>query len=226
MPTPAKYKAPFYPDSYYHIIFKSIDGVALFRTEENFNYFLQKFSLYLHVVCDCLAYCLLSNHVHFVVHVKTKEALLDSILSITKENRTVSMSRFLDEPEKVDNVDALIERQINSFMVAYTNAINNIYNRKGGLFQSPFRRAEIKEESHLQQAIIYTHANAQKHGIIKDFKEYKHSSYWEVIHSVSTYVNADKVLQFLGGMDKFIEQHQMQVDNFYSKGWPSSKLGD
>jgi putative transposase len=226
MPTPSRYKSPFYPDSYYHIIFKCIDGLLLFQTTENHHYFLQKLSLYLNAVCDCLAYCLLNNHVHCIVHVKRKESLLNSIRTIVEENRTISMNRFLNEPEKEEHIDMLIERQINSFMVGYTNAINKVYNRKGNLFQSPFRRAEIKEESHLQQAIIYTHANAQKHGIIKDFKEYKHSSYWEVIHEVSTIVNVGKVLQFFGGKDKFIEQHRMQVDYFYNKGWPASKLGD
>jgi putative transposase len=226
MPTPVRYKAPFYAGSHYHIIFRSIDGLKLFEVEENHHLFLQRFSRYMFCICDCLAYCLLNNHVHFIIQIKPQDILIRSISAIQKDERTVSMNRFLIEPETENNTDILIERQVNSFMVAYTNAYNLSYIRKGSLFQSPFRRTEIKEESHLQQAIIYTHANAQKHGIIKDYKAYKYSSYWEIVQANSVYVNVSKVLAFFGGRDKFIDLHQIQIDHFYNKGWPVSKLGD
>ncbi len=71
MPTPVQFKAPFYPDCYYHVVFKSVDGVILFATEENHSFFLQKFSLYFQPVSTSLAYCLLDNHVHFIIHTKT-----------------------------------------------------------------------------------------------------------------------------------------------------------
>ena len=76
----------------------------------------------------------------------------------------------------------------------------------------------------MQQAIIYIHANAQKHGLIKDFKDYKYSSYWEIINDITSNVQVNDVLQFFGGKDQFIRTHQLQVDHFYNKGWPSSKL--
>ena len=51
----------------------------------------------------------------------------------------------------------------------------------GGLFQSPFKRSLINGDDHLQQAIIYVHANAKKYGLIKDFRMYAHSSYHEIL---------------------------------------------
>jgi putative transposase len=99
-----------------------------------------------------------------------------------------------------------------------------MFSRNGTLFQSPFRRVEIKEDAHLQQAIIYVHANAQKHGLIKDFKDYQCSSYWEIMYNNSMNVQVDKVLQFFGNKECFKSIHQQQVDHYYNKGWPSSKL--
>ena len=74
-------------------------------------------------------------------------------------------------------------------MTSYANLIKHAYDRKGGLFQSPFRRSLISDEIHLQQAIIYTHANAQKHGIIKDFRDYPYTSYHEIVAGYSGNVN-------------------------------------
>jgi putative transposase len=224
MPTPVQFKAPFYPQGYYHIVFRSVDGVMLFKTEENHDFFLKKYSFYLNPFCTCLAYCLLDSHVHFVIRVKPEASLINSILAISEETRTVSMKKLLDEPNRKELIDEIFERQANRFMTSYANAFNKRFSRKGSLFQSPFRRVEIKEEAHLQQAIIYTHANAQKHGLLADFKDYKYSSYWDILYNTSTYVNVDEVFHFFGGKDQFINIHQSQVDHFYNKGWPSSKL--
>jgi putative transposase len=224
MPTSIQFKAPFYPGGYYHIVFKSNDGVLLFATEENRSFFLQKFSLYFHSVSDCLAYCLLDNHVHFIIHLRTGPSLQNCISSIVEEARTVSMKRFLIDPNNVNIIEEVVERQVNSFMASYANAYNKTRSRKGSLFQSPFRRVAIKEESHLQQAIIYVHANAQKHGLIRDFKDYKYSSYWEIIKENPLNVLVEDVLKFFGGKELYIRTHQEQVDHYYNKGWPSSKL--
>jgi putative transposase len=224
MPTPVQFKAPFLPQCHYHIVFKSVDGVKLFKTEENHDFFLKKFSLYLNPFCACLAYCLLDNHVHFVVQVKAITCLRESILAIPEEMRTESMKKSFDKSFGKEIVDEILERQVNRFMTSYANAFNKKFSRKGSLFQSPFRRIEIKEEAHLQQAIIYVHANAQKHGLVADFKDYKYSSYWEILYHTSAYVQVDEVLQFFGGKDQYINTHQSQIDHFYKNGGPSSKL--
>jgi putative transposase len=114
----------------------------------------------------------------------------------------------------------MIERQVNSFLVSYANYLNNKYNRKGGLFQKPFKRIQICDDGHLQQAIIYSNANAQKHQLVNDFREYPYSSFNAVINYDYYFVDGKNV----GGIEKFIKIHEAQVEYFYGKGWPSSKL--
>jgi hypothetical protein len=224
MPTPAQFKAPFYPQKYYHVIFRSVDDVLLFKTLDNRVFFLNRFSNYLHPVCNCLAYCLLNNHAHFIIQVKSRVSLKAAILSTSEEFRTFSMKKFLEKPVKDEMVGEMLERQVNRFMVSYANAFNKMFSRKGTLFQSPFRRVEIKEDAHLQQAIIYVHANAQKHGLIKDFKDHQYSSYWEIMNDNSVNVQVNEVLQFFGNKERFKTIHQQQVDHYYDREWPSSKL--
>jgi hypothetical protein len=159
-----------------------------------------------------------------VVQVKEPGLLHQSIIAIPDEARTVSMKKFLLNPGNDQLVDDLIERQVNRFMVSYTNSYNKVYKRKGGLFQSPFRRSVITDENHLQRAIIYVHSNAQKHGLINDYRRYAYSSYHEILSGRYLFVDGCSVLHFFGGIKNFIEQHQFHIDHYYANQWPIFKI--
>ncbi len=118
----------------------------------------------------------------------------------------------------------MLERQMNSFLVSYANYYNQRYQRKGGLFQKPFRRIEILDDAYLQQAIIYTNANAQKHNIINDFSKYPYCSYQEILQGSGTGIAQKEIINFFGSKEKFETLHKAQVEYYYQKGWPSSKL--
>jgi putative transposase len=223
MPTRSAFKAPFFCGQFYHLVFKSIDGLLLFRNDRNRLFFLEKFSLYTRNILICFSWCQLDNHVHFVIRILSLPDLQKLILQVPDVNKTIAMRKFLMEPLNDLVVNELIERQINRFMVSYTNAFNIRFNRTGSLFQS-FRRSVINNEAHLQQAIIYVHANAQKHGLIEDYQLYPHSSFDGILKSKQSFVDAEAVLNFFGGKTKFIEQHRQQVAHYYTNRWPDSVI--
>ncbi|MEO6540661.1 MAG: hypothetical protein ABIN74_06720 [Ferruginibacter sp.] len=134
------------------------------------------------------------------------------------------MILFLADSKNDVLFDEMIERQMNSFLVSYANYCNNKRNRKGGIFQKPFKRIRIDDDAHLQQAIIYTNANAQKHHLVTDFKKYPHSSYTGTITGNNIFIKVKNVLDFFGGLDNFINIHKNQIDYYYLRDWPSSKL--
>ncbi|MEP6726634.1 MAG: hypothetical protein ABJC98_12485 [Bacteroidota bacterium] len=224
MPTPAAYKAPFYANQYYHLLFKSNDGLFLFRNDKDRICFLEKFSQFTQSIFNHQAYCMLDNHVHFIISVKDNSLLQQAIAGMNDGKKTVAMKRFLSEPANELFTGGLIERQINSFMVSYANIYNKTYRRNGGLFQSPFRRSTINGDAHLQQAIIYVHANAQKHGLIKDYRDYPYSSYNEMLSGKSLFVDVSGIINFFGGNKKFIELHEQQVAYYYANNWPNSRI--
>lgn len=106
------------------------------------------------------------------------------------------MNSFLAESENDMLLDAMLERQMNSFLVSYANYYNNRNSRQGGLFQKPFKRIQIFDDAHLQHAIIYANANAQKHNLIKDFSLYTYSSYMDTLRSDDTWVACKDVIVF------------------------------
>lgn len=195
--------------------FRSVDGLKLFFSENDRQFYLRQFAEYFGPVLDCFAFNLLDNHSHFVVRVKDVESLHQAISLVPKQFRTRPMQIFADDPSDNTIIRVMLERQVNSFMASYAKGTNKVYSRKGGLFQSPFRRSFIASDSHLQQAIIYTHANTQKHGIVKDFKDYPYTSYHEILAGRSKNVKADFVLSVFGGREVFIQVHERQAEHYY-----------
>jgi putative transposase len=222
MPTPAEFKAPFYPERFYHIVCKSVDGIFLFREHVDYHVFLQRFQQFTVSVFEVWSYSLLTNHTHHIVKIKPTPTILENIKK--QEDKTQAMKSFLSDQKNELCFDAVIERQMNSFLVSFANYTNNKYNRKGGLFQKPFRRVQIADDIHLQQAIIYVHANAQKHNIVRDFKDHPYNSYSAIIINNVPFTETKNVIDFFGGTEKFKSIHKNQVDYYYSNNWPSSKL--
>ena len=196
--------------------FRSVDGLKLFLSENDRLFYLRQFAEYFGPVMYCFAFNLLDNHAHFVVQVKDEESLHQSISLIPRQFRTKPMQIFAEDAAGNNAIGIMLERQVNSFMASYAKGTNKMHSRKGGLFQSPFRRSFITSDLHLQQAIIYTHANAQKHGIVKDFKDYPYSSYHEILAGESKNVKVDFVLNIFGGREMFIQAHDRQASHYYA----------
>jgi putative transposase len=224
MPTPSNLKALFVPNSYYHFVCKSIDGILLFKSDEDYHIFKERFKKFMTEFLDVWSYCLLPNHTHYIIKVNSSLRIQENLNKFQQENKTTAMLSFLDNIDDELAFDKMIHRQMNSFLVSYANYYNNKYNRQGGLFQKPFRRIWIDDEAYLQQAIIYTNANAQKHKLVESYKNFTHSSYKEIINKEGYYINAKEVIDFFGGINKFIDAHNNQVEYYYKNDWPNSRL--
>jgi REP element-mobilizing transposase RayT len=164
---------------FYHIFSRTVGHEILFRTEENYSYFLKKYHQHCSISFQTFAYCLLPNHFHFLV----------------KVNENTSSKAAL----------ASFSNLLNSYSKAY----NKLYERHGGLFQRKFKRKQIAKDSYLSQVMIYIHQNPQNHGVIDDFQKWKYSSYQDLISSKATQLERENVLDWFGGLDQFQENHQL-----------------
>jgi putative transposase len=63
------------PGEIYHLYNHAVGDDNLFRQEENYHYFLQKYAELLTPIFDTYAYCLLPNHFHLLIHVKDLPSL-------------------------------------------------------------------------------------------------------------------------------------------------------
>ena len=60
---------PLTGGQYYHINNRGYNGEILFREERNYPYSLKLYAKYVEPVADTCAYCLMSNHFHFLFRV-------------------------------------------------------------------------------------------------------------------------------------------------------------
>jgi putative transposase len=171
---------PFSPGEFFHIYTRTNGAELLFRTEENYTYFLQKYQDHCSSYFSTLAYCLLPNHFHFLIRVEENT------------EPKAALSAF------------------SNFLNGYAKAYNKLYDRHGGLFQRKFKRKQVDQESYLSQVIIYIHRNPQKHGIVEDFKNWKFSSYNGLISLKTTKLDRDFILDWFGGLEQFKKVHELE----------------
>ncbi len=67
---PKKYHQDLIPDKIYHIYSRAVGDEKLFKSDENYRYFLQKFKNYILPIADIYTWTLLPNHFHFMIRIK------------------------------------------------------------------------------------------------------------------------------------------------------------
>ncbi|MCP4362688.1 MAG: hypothetical protein GY796_32185 [Chloroflexi bacterium] len=96
--------------------------------------------------------------------------------------------------------------------IAYARAFNKATNRSGALFESPFGRKIIDNNRYLMTLITYIHRNPQKHGLVKDFRDWLWSSYGAILSYKPTKINRDEVLAWYNGRTHFADTHAIEPD--------------
>ncbi len=76
------------PDRIYHLYNRGINGENIFKEERNYTYFLQKYAQYIEPIAETFAYCLLKNHFHIAVRVRSEDEIIKFYQ--TKKMKTIS----------------------------------------------------------------------------------------------------------------------------------------
>jgi putative transposase len=178
---------------YYHIFNRGTNGESIFREEPNYYFFMQRYAKYIEPVAYTYAYCLLRNHFHFLVRIKTEE----------------EQARGTLDPSQ----------QFSNLFNSYAKAFNKTFNRTGSLFEHPFGRIEVDSDAYFLQLIAYIHQNPQKHDFVEDFRDWPFSSYHALLSTRRTRLQRDDVLDWFGGLEGFLAYHQTTVDANQTAAW-------
>src|SRR5258705_6760387 len=157
--------SPLLYDTYYHIYNRGVNGEDIFVEERNYDLFLRLYEKHLSRVTYLFGYCLLKNHFHVSVRIKSEEEIL-------KTKKTLRVSSFNcrhDKQDRSTNQEAgqsrkplgsqYVSDQFSNFFNAYAKTINKAYGRTGSLFQHPFGRVPITSDRQFWNVIAYIHQN-------------------------------------------------------------------
>ncbi|CAM4396539.1 hypothetical protein [Flavobacterium terrigena] len=187
---------PIIAGNYYHIYNKGNNGENIFFDNDNYYHFLKLYAKYINPIADTYAWCLLKNHFHIAVRIKTTEEILENELSYTT----------VEKPKVID-----ASKQFSHFLNAYTQAINKKHKRTGKIFQSKFKRKLIDSEEYLKNLIYYIHNNPVHHGFCKSMNLYPWSSYESIISTKNTQLKRNEVVDMFGNISNFIEFHNSNL---------------
>ena len=185
---------------YYHIYNRGINSCNLFKETSNYEHFLRLYEKYILPITDTFAYCLMPNHFHFLVRIKEEKNIYDKINQTGFKN--LSGLKIPNRPSK----------QFSNLFNAYTKAFNKRYNRSGTLFERPFKRILIENESYLKYLVYYIHHNPVKHGFVEDMIEYVWSSYLTVSSPKNTKLSRQEVIRWFDDLENLKYFHMQSHD--------------
>ncbi len=165
------------PGKYYHIYTHANGSENLFREEENYRYFLQRFRKFIPPIAHTLAYCLMPNHLHLLVQIKNESSLAEALKEL-KKNKTTGLTGIKNRSDlSLEKLPGLTVCLFSHLFNAYSMAYNKMCKRMGSLFTRSFNRKEILSDQQLTTVIRYIHPNPVSHGFAKHPGEWPWSSY-------------------------------------------------
>ena len=220
--------SPLLYDTYYHIYNRGVNGENIFVEERNYDLFLKLYERHITPVADTFAYCMLRNHFHVDLKVKSEEEIIkykETLRVSSVNNHDVRQGSLANEemsrarkPLGSDKLGShYVSDQFSNFFNAYAKTINKAYGRTGSLFQHPFGRVPITSDRQFWNVIAYIHQNPQKHGFVKDFRDWKYSSYGIILSEKHTSVNRSEVMKWFGTKEEYLSLHSGWVTDAQAK---------
>jgi putative transposase len=183
---------PLEKGNYYHIYNRGNNGIDVFFDSESYYHFLRLYDRYISPIADTYAWCLLKNHFHTLVYIKTDQEISWDKLEYST----------IEKPKAFNP-----SNQFGYLFNAYTQAINKKFNRTGSLFERPFERKLVDSEKYFQNLIFYIHNNPVFHGFTNHINDYPWSSYETILSDKPTKLKRNEVIEYYGDRDNFVYFH-------------------
>lgn len=107
------------------------------------------------------------------------------------------------------NKKAEFERGIKNLFISYVKAVNQTYNRVGGLFQGRYKVKKVNSGTYYTRIVTYIHQNPSVSKLVKKIEDYKYSSFSAYLSEEPTSINKNEVLEWFGGSPEFIANHKI-----------------
>jgi putative transposase len=208
---------PFEEGYYYHIYNRGAGRANLFFEINDYHEFLKKYFYYLYPSVQTYSWCLLSNHFHALIRIRT---LTEQTYLYKKLRRQFDAGKFHGKLSPAVK-PFIASKQLSHLMNSYTRYVNKREERTGTLIQGPINRIKILDELHFLHMVCYIHRNPIHHKLVQNYTAYPYSSYSDFISGKKSFVEKKNVIERFGGTINFVQAH----DEFRLNIEMSSKNG-
>ena len=145
----------------YHIYNRGNNQQTIFFNQDNYLFFIKKLRTQILPVGDILAYCLMPNHFHLIVH--------------ANENSIQERESFGGKPMQE------LAYRIGTLQSSYAQAINKQNKTTGSLFQQKTKAKILSEDieghkaNYLDNCLLYVHYNPKEAGLVSDLSKWPFS---------------------------------------------------
>ncbi|MBY5956600.1 transposase, partial [Membranicola marinus] len=153
------YHASLQPQGVYHFYNKTVSQRKLFYDHKDYTRFLNKFKKYFTAYMDIVAYCLIPNHFHFMVKVKTISPIIRKLIA---KEKTQAAFKFLSNE---DTFNEFLSDQFRRFLSGHSLYINHKYDIQGSLLLKKTKRTAVVTDTKLYDLLCYIHHNPIHHGL-------------------------------------------------------------
>lgn len=146
------------PNEFYHIHNQGNNKEQIFFNRGNYLYFLSQFRSKVAINVDVLAYCLMPNHFHFLVHTNERSV-------VRKKLGSLEVIALTDGFRKLES--------------GYAHAINKQEKRSGSPFRQKTKMKLVQDTSkdYLFSVFNYIHQNPLKAELVKRMEYWRYSSF-------------------------------------------------
>ncbi|MDZ4824600.1 MAG: hypothetical protein SH856_14175 [Flavobacteriales bacterium] len=212
----ANIRIPIQPEGCYHIYNHAVGDEDLFREENNCIVFVEGVKQRLLPFSELLAYCLMKNHFHLLMRMKTSDEMVvlwenkkKMLVEIHNNNHDVIRKPITTQ----DILESLILQQFSHCFNSFAQHYNKRYDRTGGLLRQSFKRKLITDDDYFRRVVCYVHNNPVTHGFAEQPGDWKFSSYNAMLTDKPTVVKREEVIETFGGLENFLYLHKLWLGN-------------
>ncbi len=194
------------PETTYHLYNRANGWERVFLSAENYRFFLQKYQQYITPIADTFCYCLMPNHFHFLIRIKSEKEL-ESYFKFEKASG--GRKKTLEGFARCEALSKLLSQQFSHFFNGYTQAFNKQQSRKGSLMMHPFKRKRINDKVYFHNVVHYIHFNPVESNLCVDPAGWKYSSYRAIISDEPTFIVRKELIDSFDNIENFLFMHTL-----------------
>ena len=181
----------------YHVFNRGLDRRNIFLDEQHYQTFFDLYARHIHPIANTYAYCLLPNHFHLMVRIKSERELAESVPGI----ETLGETTLLGIPSQA----------FSHFFSAYSRALQQQPGLTANLFQHLYGCIPIPDNRQYLNVVLFIHQNPQRHRLCTNFRDWAYSSFKILLADEPTFLDRETVMDWFGKPETYETVHTMML---------------